>query len=297
MRKQWRKILVAFTIFIVTNTCLITAIGGETPNDGLDQQQTQENHAEYIYNQRYIAQSFKPSLGNLTRIQLCLSKRGDISTNITISIREASLTGPDLINKSIPPSNIPSEKQWVQINFTNITLEISESHQIAYYIVCRTQGGNRNNSFMWYASDTDAYKNGTKYFSSGVTWFQDCSCDLCFKTYGNELIEQSDLEITYIKGGTGSQINYGIKNIGEEEINSIHVFMELKGGLILTGRNYTDKFTNLKLDPEEESSSLFYPVIGLGRATITLYVWSENVDTVQKTKDAFLLLFYIYIEP
>ena len=293
MRKQWRKILVAFTIFIVTNTCLITAIGGETPNDRLDQQQTQENHAEYIYNQHYIAQSFKPSLGNLTRIQLCLSKRGDISTNITISIKEASLTGPDLINKSIPPSNIPSEKQWVQINFTNITLKVSKH----YYIVCRTQGGNRNNSFMWYGSDTDTYENGTKYFSSGVTWFQDYRYDLSFKTYGNELIEQSDLEITYIIGGTGNQINYGIKNIGEEEINSIHVFMELKGGLILTGRNYTAKFTNLKLDPEEEVSSLFYPVIGLGPTTITLYVWSENVDTVQKTKFAFLLLFYIYIGP
>ncbi|MEF8848782.1 MAG: hypothetical protein V5A68_06580 [Candidatus Thermoplasmatota archaeon] len=109
---------------------------------------------------------------------------------------------------------------------------------------------------------------------------------------------KSGLEITYINGGSSNQINYGVKNIGKRDLKDIQVFMKITGGIILTGRTYTEEIT-ANLEPGEEANRFFYPVLGIGFATqITFSVWTENIDTVNKTVDAFFLSpFYIYIRP
>ena len=289
MRKQWQKILVAFPIFIVINTCLITAIDGETPNDRLDQQQIQASNVEFIHSEIHVAQSFKPTLPKLTRIKLYLSKQGDIASEIILTIKD-SPTGSTLVQTSMPSENIPANSQeWVEFDFPDMDVNLGKR----YYIICETNSGDQDNCYKWYGSNMNNYEYGIKYVSTnnGTTWNQKSQSDCTFKTYGGGAI----LEINYVVGGFGNQIEIGIANNGTAQTSDINIQANFNRGLLLK-RQYTQTI-NTTLAPGEEIHGLIYPVIGLGPTTITLYVWSENVETVQKTKYAFLLLFYIYIEP
>lgn len=299
MEKKFQKILSFVFIFLIINSSLIFTTTGETTinadnEDEIDQQQTQADIFEEIYGENYIAQSFKPTLGNLTRIKLLLSKIGNINSNITIGIRK-EINKKDFINISLPPSEITREEQWIQINFTNIKLNTEGK---IYYIICKTQNGDENNNYRWHASNTDTYTYGTQYSSpdAGETWFQNISRDLCFITYGKEIIKESALEIKFINGKFGNTIDVGIENTGKTEINNIEVLMRLEVGLFLKlQRQYIEEIESLK--PGLPGKIIFGPVIVLrpfAFGTITIYASAENTNTVNQTKNAFFLPFYIH---
>ena len=125
----------------------------------------------------------------------------------------------------------------------------------------------------------------------------DNSSDFCFKTYGKEIEYETSFTIEYIKADSSSQINYGIKNTGEADLENINVHMNIAGGIMLTGRTYTTEITTT-LEPDETAERFFFPVIGLGfQTTITLSAWTEDNIQVDKSVDAMFLPFYIYIRP
>lgn len=279
---------------LLFNAILIPTISSlELSDDEIDQQQTIDDSYHDIYKNNWISQSFKPTLGNLTRIQLKLAKFGDISTNITVGIRSL-LNKPDIINTSINASNIGTEKTWIEVNFTKAFLEVPAT----YYIVCKTEGGDKNNSYRWYQSNTDTYENGTKYFSftSGQNWFNDSSSDFCFKTFGNKRTIISNLGITYITGSVpvGLAINYGIKNTGKAEIEDIEIFINISGGLVFP-KSKSQELPRLK--PNEEARLFFSPFFGFGEAKITICTWAENIAKVEKERSVFFYFVGIYVRP
>jgi VCBS repeat-containing protein len=147
----------------------------------LDQQQTQGNLNFVAYGSRWGSQSFKPTLDTLLRVELRLRKKGDPPNDLVVSIRD-SLTGEDLTVISKPPGDIPSDNGWVNFNFDDISVTPGET----YYIVLRTTGGNKHNSYVWKFGYNTPYTDGKMWFSSngGSSWVSYVQYDFCFKTYG-----------------------------------------------------------------------------------------------------------------
>jgi hypothetical protein len=168
-----------------------------------------------------------------------------------------------------------------------------------YYIVCRTSYGG-SNIFSWYGSSDDPYSRGKGYRSSdhGSTWSEiyDGNFDCRFKTYG---IGDNDtkIEIEYIVGGVGGEIAFGIKNTGDSDINKMSVNVILDGGIVIAGKRYKQTFQDITFSPGESLHLNVTPVIGIGKTKITISVSTPEIDTVTKTADGLLLLFYVYVYP
>lgn len=178
--------------------------------DNVDQQQTDGNEKQKIYGDIFVAQSFKPSEDEITRIQLKIGK-GENRKSIlqlerifqknplpilfayikffkkkpeylTVAIR-SSLHGKNLAVSNISFNDLEKSGNWVEVDFENI----SASNE-TYYILCYTQGGNENNCFIWLYSNENPYKNGSSFISNdgGITWNEEDSRDFCFITYGKD---------------------------------------------------------------------------------------------------------------
>jgi len=90
-------------------------------NDQIDQQQTLWDGAGIgIQNPDLAAQSFKPSLNTITRIQIIACRDGNPSGIITLSIR-SSLDGEDIVSASINAEDLEPDsfpiKTWVEFDF------------------------------------------------------------------------------------------------------------------------------------------------------------------------------------
>lgn len=159
-----------------------------TINDTLDQNQTGNcGNGIDIYNETMYAQSFKPSLGILTKVQLLLSREGNLSVDakIIVSIR-SSLYRMDLVSKSIYANQISDQSEWVEFNLDYISVIPGN----IYHIVCKTEGCSKADHISWYFDIDNPYDGGNVQFSEthGVSWYlleQGLSdIDFCFKTYG-----------------------------------------------------------------------------------------------------------------
>lgn len=161
-----------------------------TINDIIDQQQTEHcGHGIAIYNETWYAQSYKPSLGILTRIQLFLFREGNPSDSIeiTVSIKE-SLYRRDLASDSVNGSQISQQGGWVEFDFFYIGISPGNT----YYIICMTNGGSANDHFSWYFDINNPYGGGDAQYSEdhGHSWYllddppEFPEKDFCFKTYG-----------------------------------------------------------------------------------------------------------------
>ena len=160
-------------------------------NDTIDQFQTENcGSGVAIYNETMYAQSFIPSLGILTRVQLFLFKEGNPSDEIeiTVSIKQ-SLYKRDIASKSINGSQISEQGEWIEFDLYYIDLIPGN----IYYIVCTTSGGTKTDHFSWYFDIHNKYVGGDTQFTEnyGVDWFPFVltgfpHIDFCFITYGYE---------------------------------------------------------------------------------------------------------------
>lgn len=163
----------------------------------LDQKQVNHSHESNIHSHIWIAQSFKPSMTPLTKIDIKINKRVVIESHLSISIRK-NLTGTDLTYSFIPPSQIPYYTNWIEFDFPDIEVEMDET----YYIIIHTNSPS-GESYRWldeYNLDDDSYERGKQWQSNdyGVTWT--CSesegayTDSTFRTYS--YISIPDLDCT-----------------------------------------------------------------------------------------------------
>lgn len=292
MIKNDKKIIIFILISLIIILTLTPASSNYTTltNDQIDQEQTDISGLDYIYFNHWKAQSFKPTTKTLTRIKLYINKIGNINSDFEILIRD-SLIGINLTKAIVSSSQIPlTTPEWIEFNFNDINVVSNKT----YYIICKTSAGDQTNSYNWYESNNNPYERGTKYYSddNGKTWQQNTDIDFCFKTYG----QIGELYIQYIKGGFGWNIFYGIKNIGNLDINDINVYISFSGGLILTEKTLTDNI-NQSIAPNQILDKTISPIIGFGPTTITFTVSSPDAISTSKTVQGFLFLFSIYIHP
>lgn len=294
MKKTYQRLIsnIIILIILLINFSGVSSKNVNPSDDEIDQKQTMTSGKEYIYSDHWKAQSFKPTTQILTRIELYITKIGNISSDIEIIIKN-SFTGQNLTNYSIPSSEISYSPNWFEFNFPNI----STIPNNWYLIIFKTESGDINNSYIWYQSYGDFYTRGEKYYSNnkGLKWYQNLNIDFCFKTYGKN--KPSELEISYIVGESRSCIKYGIKNIGKGIIKNLQVDINISGGFIISNQKYTESF-NIPLYSDETMDQMIFPIIGIGRSQITITVNSlQTSEPKSKTVNALFLIFYIYISP
>jgi hypothetical protein len=131
-----------------------------------------------------MAQSFKPTLNLLTRVELIAWRVGNPQGNLTISIRE-NLSGIDLTSVSIFAENIPLEygppALWTGFDFPDIN--VMPEH--TYYIVWSPDSWNHDNHVAWGETiSMNHYTRGEGWWIPDAIWVpRGPNNDFCFKTY------------------------------------------------------------------------------------------------------------------
>lgn len=147
----------------------------------LDQQQTKTGYNFAIFSSRWGAQSFKPTLGVLTKLELFIGKQGSFSSDIIVSIR-SDPSGSDLSVVIKSASEIPSAYSWIEFDIPDLAVNPDET----YYIIVRNDGGGATKYYKWNFGYNTPYIRGNFLFTSnsGSTWKGYSQYDCCFKTYG-----------------------------------------------------------------------------------------------------------------
>jgi len=220
------KFIVLFTICFFVGSSVVPCISCLNNNgisDEIDQQQDKYDASTCLLGTMLFAQSFRPSLETLTRVELLMNKLGNLYGNSILSIRE-SLSGEDLTSVSKESLEIYSDMKWIEFDFPDITVRTGD----IYYIVLKpdpdSDGGDEFNFIGWAFGVEDPYQNGDPFeyynglWSKGITGHS--SADYTFKTYGydNEpptnpicTYDKSNKEITVSSTDLdGDQIRYGI---------------------------------------------------------------------------------------
>ena len=153
-------------------------------DDGLDQENTDWKGAGLAGFTYPMAQSFKPTLNLLTRVELIAWRVGNPQGNLTISIRE-NLSGTDLTSVSILAENIPLEYGPPAI-WTGFDLpDINVMPEHTYYIVWSHDSWDHDNHVAWGETrSTDHYPRGEGWWIPDDIWVpRGPNNDFCFKTY------------------------------------------------------------------------------------------------------------------
>lgn len=155
--------------------------------DHLDQQQIECSGLCFgVEDPCQLAQSFKPTVNVLTRINLFGFRNESSTNNLKVSIRSV-LDGQDLVSVIVDNSDIDLfYPDWFEVDFPNITV-VPES---TYFIVWTTTSGDIGESFFWWCygmvnPGDDLYTRGCQWLNcGGYLWYDIVLADFCFKTFG-----------------------------------------------------------------------------------------------------------------
>ncbi|MFE3845906.1 PKD domain-containing protein [Thermoplasmatota archaeon] len=210
--------------------------------DSLDQQQISDSGWAWAVfgSGGAMAQSFKPALGSLTKVELKLKKQGT-PAGLTISIR-SSLTGVDLTTIYKPGSVISTTASWYEFNFP----DISVTPGVTYYIVWDPNGEDGTNNFFWRMGNSNPYSNGEAWVFLGSWDILDPpevpDPDFCFKTYGSATANNPPYAPSQPSGP-----NSGV--VGESYFYSTSSIDpdgdDIKYGWDWDGDNLVDEYSNL----------------------------------------------------
>ncbi len=286
-------LLVFLSTFLATAFSIPVESNDESlAKDELDVDQSYSNSVDRIYGDIVIGQSFSPTLPELTRVELYLSKRGEITSNFRLYIKESRTSETILTQTSVSADSIPSvDRIWVMFDFADIDVDTEKT----YYIFCTTDSGDEDSYYEWYQSNLNRYAEGIKYVSSdnGETFLEELNSDCTFRTYGSGPI----LNVEYVISESWNSIEVSIKNKGTSAADNIKVTTSFSRGLSLMVRDWFEYKSNTSLSPGHELHVNVDPVIGFGATTMKIDVWSENAQRIIESKHVFLFLFYIYISP
>ena len=139
----------------------------------------------FLHKNQMVAQSFKPTKGTLSKVDLFISKQGDDPEyGITVSIRD-DLLNEDLTSKDISYYWGDKNYAWISFDFNDITVEPGNT----YFIVASSEA-ETNNCYGWIcAEDDEAYPDGSVYLNTNDEGWeipeppQNDPRDCCFITY------------------------------------------------------------------------------------------------------------------
>jgi len=200
-------------------------------NDELDQFQIVREGESGIGGSEFrIAQSFKPALNTLTRVELLAEKMGDPSGYLQISIKN-ELNGDDLAFSVMPSINISTNGNWYEFDFSDIHVP----PEYPLYIVWTPASNlwDDENQIVWGCNWQDnLYTRGEMWneYPYGNWNIENHSWDCCFKTYGyNRENEPPNVPniIGSKKGNTDKEIPF---NISCEDPDGDDVFYYIDWG-------------------------------------------------------------------
>ena len=156
----------------------------EDMGDQQDQKQTAASGGMivgYVAKKRYqtVAQSFKPNLSMLTKVELKISRING-SGKFRVSNKEGSYDGEVLTHLERDDGDITNESSWIVFDFKNISVIPGST----YFIVCEVESG--LSKYVWNFSYGNNYKRGKCYYfkSWEGVWREEIDADCCFVTYG-----------------------------------------------------------------------------------------------------------------
>jgi hypothetical protein len=232
----------------------------------IDQYQDNVGGFNMIIGNFKIAQSFKPSLSPLVKIDL-FGYSIDDGKSLEVSIRK-NVFGEDLAFISIHSADIPRQISWFECDFSDIDVEINET----YYIIVNQIGdgkfnwfGNQNNDFypegFCYSNDenTQDWVNLSQIFTN---------LDFCFKTYsyGDNLPPDSPVINGSSTGKSGEEYNYEFYSIDPEDNDVL-----------------------FRIDWGDNSSTQWFGTFNSEELVSYSHVWGENGDYVLRiqSKDIY----------
>jgi len=229
-----KKSLVVGVILLFSGTVFASNISSNMAfyGDELDQQQTiwTEYEGYGIHNSdEMMAQSFKPTLSVLTRVELAAGNFGNPSGNLVVSIR-SSLNGEDLTSAYVSAQDIPDleHSDWMEFDFSDISTTPEET----YYIVWHPDSSwDSSNFVIWRKHDGDPYPRGRLFWYDGSDWVDDYPTeDFCFKTYGMNNQPPNKPSIT---GPTSGEVrnSYEYEIVADDpDGDNLYYFIEFEEG-------------------------------------------------------------------
>lgn len=173
-------------------------LGINLPGDHIDQEQT---YCDRFWSTNYsgeFAQSFKPTVKTLTRIQL-YGFRNNTPGDLKISIRD-TLDGSDLTYSILHPDMIDTFPEWFEIDLPDINITPGNTYYIVWAPLSSTD--NISNCYWWGdnfgSPGHDAYPDGIEYRLGDAKLYS----DFCFKTYGYSIPD-----ITILNPADGSNVS------------------------------------------------------------------------------------------
>lgn len=200
-KKGRREAVAVVIVFLFIATSVIPSITGEgstdieisksiEKGDILDQYQDvfDPNSAYSIYDDYIYAQSFKPSISSLSKVELAvLCFETDGALHVTI---RSSLDGPILTECSVMGSSMEwgFPCRWHEFDFPDITVTPEQTYFIQVNgQITRPGGGFGWSDPPWDPDDTtDYYTRGMVYTKRPDHWVTRDDDDFAFRTYGDD---------------------------------------------------------------------------------------------------------------
>jgi hypothetical protein len=132
-----------------------------------------------------VAQTFKPTVNRLTRVEIYAEKIGNPTGGIWISIRE-SLEGDNIEYRILEAQDILKTGDWYEIDFSDDILVEPEQTYFLVWTPYYIDADDENMAFWgcnWY---DNIYTRGEmwKEYPEDNWYIEDPDWDCCFKTYG-----------------------------------------------------------------------------------------------------------------
>ncbi|UCF50050.1 MAG: hypothetical protein JSU91_00805 [Thermoplasmatales archaeon] len=176
----------------------------------IDQQQTTHGVSGYNINYgQFVAQSFKPSVERLSKVDLKIFRYNGVPDyDLEFCLRD-NLNGVDLLK--VTKSGNQVIDGWNEFDFTDIEVQVDKT----YYLVCEGDGGHGDEPiYCWYTNPSNPYDRGMVHIFNYGSWHNVYSSDCCFITYYNNLAPYSPTISGPKNGKTG--IYYDFKFISND---------------------------------------------------------------------------------
>ena len=178
-----------------------------------DQRQDKVEDFVKIYGSKKYAQTFIPTMFNITGIKIYVARKGITSNDVPflkilsklfpnlfrniflgdlyIKIYEGKPSSNKLLTYvKLEPDDISKAGAWISIDFPKGLL-ISEWNSYCS-IALEQSGGNERNYYKWYYANNNPYPNGSFCYYEGGRWREDSTKDFAFITYGKPTGDEPD---------------------------------------------------------------------------------------------------------
>ncbi|MCK4364831.1 MAG: hypothetical protein KAW45_02145 [Thermoplasmatales archaeon] len=194
----------------------------------IDQQQTQHDPAGWNINyDQFVAQSFKPSVPRISKVDLKLFKYGGIPDyDLEFSIRE-QLSGSDIVKVTKAPSEVIDG--WNEFEFTDFEVEVDRT----YYLVCEGDAGLGGDPiYCWYCRvEGNPYARGMTHIFNYDVWHQVPASDCCFRTYYTNSAPNKPSISGPTSGNYGKPLDYKFM-ASDPDADSIFYYIDWGDGFI-----------------------------------------------------------------